>query len=386
MPNKKMKLQPSAANEAGFSLIELMVAAVIFTIITGTAFSLFAQHQPIFKQQQNQAALNIAMRNAVAQMQLDIVNGGAGIYTGVNIPNWPVGVVINNNVVGSTQDCHTGTTYGANCFDSFTVIAADPTTPPQNPSTSTGTCSSTNSSSTIFLGPRTPAGYTSGALATAAAANYKSGDYLLFVSSDGSKYTVVKLSADASTGSVNGNANFVALTSHSTTDAAGLNTSTVDGTGATTNANSMLGASFCSTDWVVRLKPVEYDVDLTDATNPTLRRTELGLNHTLATDGVKLVNQVIGFKVGAALINGVTDNQDYNFDASSYLAPSSGPNPNAYNYTVVRSVMVSLVGRTAPNSPDLDPTFKFQNSFDGGHYQIQGVSVVVNPRNMSMAD
>ena len=31
------------------------------------AFSLMSQHQPIFTQQQNQAALNIALRNAVVQ-------------------------------------------------------------------------------------------------------------------------------------------------------------------------------------------------------------------------------------------------------------------------------------------------------------------------------
>jgi hypothetical protein len=28
----------------------------------------------------------------------------------------------------------------------------------------------------------------------------------------------------------------------------------------------------------------------------------------------------------------------------------------------------------------------FKNAFDNGHYQVQGIAVVVNPRNMSMND
>ncbi|MBI3669729.1 MAG: hypothetical protein HY237_08120, partial [Acidobacteria bacterium] len=53
------------------------------------------------------------------------------------------------------------------------------------------------------------------------------------------------------------------------------------------------------------------------------------------------------------------------------------------DYTLVRAVRVSLIGRTPPVT---DPTFKFRNTFDGGPYQIQGLSVVVNPRNLSMKD
>src|ERR1019366_6147470 len=125
--------QQRDTSEAGFTLIELVIAMAIFLVISGAAFALFAQHQPLFNQQQNQAALNISMRNAIAQMQVDIVNGGPAYYHGFNIPNWPVGVVITNNVVSSAGNCHTGTTYGANCFDSFTVITADSGTTPVNP-------------------------------------------------------------------------------------------------------------------------------------------------------------------------------------------------------------------------------------------------------------
>ncbi|HET9281461.1 MAG TPA: prepilin-type N-terminal cleavage/methylation domain-containing protein, partial [Candidatus Angelobacter sp.] len=70
----------------GFSLIELMVAMLIFLVIGGAAVALVKKHVPIFTSQQNQTGLNISMRNAVAQMQIDVVNAGTGYYQGVNIP------------------------------------------------------------------------------------------------------------------------------------------------------------------------------------------------------------------------------------------------------------------------------------------------------------
>src|ERR1019366_2958024 len=101
-----------------FTLVELLIAMAMFTVISGAAFSLLAQHQPIFNQQQNLAEVNIALRNAVAQMELDLANAGANYYSSVNIPNYPVGVVIKNNVVASGGDCRSGTplAYGTNCF------------------------------------------------------------------------------------------------------------------------------------------------------------------------------------------------------------------------------------------------------------------------------
>ena len=79
---------------AGFTLVELLLAMAIFGVISGAAFGLMSQNQPLFNQQQIQAALNISTRNAVAQIQTDIVNGGSGYYNTVNVPGWPVGVVI----------------------------------------------------------------------------------------------------------------------------------------------------------------------------------------------------------------------------------------------------------------------------------------------------
>ncbi len=384
------------AREAGFTMVELLVAAAIFMIISAAAFSLMAQHQPIFNQQQNLAEVNIALRNAVAQMELDIANAGANYYSSVNIPNYPVGVVITNNVQVSTGDCRTGTplVYSTNCFDSMAIITADINTPPTTPSNSTGACMSTSSAgnSTAYLAPAaTPTtGYGSGAgglaLATAAAANYKynggtNPDQLLFVKNDGSLYTTAKLTAATTTATISGNYYVLVTYGGTSTATPGLNTTTNDPYGMSTHANSLLTNAFCSSnvDYVLRIVPITYTVNLTNPSNPTLLRQVAGTSQTTAQQ--TLATQIIGFKIGASLFNNVndTDTTTYSFDASSYNNGSSVP----YNYTLVRSVMVSLIGRTNPNP---DPTYVFRNTFDSGAYEIQGVSVVINPRNMSMND
>jgi hypothetical protein len=75
----------------------------------------------------------------------------------------------------------------------------------------------------------------------------------------------------------------------------------------------------------------------------------------------------------------------YNYDASTYDVNNISPPPydSAYMFSLVRSVRVSLIARTKPST---DPSFTFRNPFDGGPYQVQGASVVVDPRNLSMND
>ena len=54
-----------------------------------------------------------------------------------------------------------------------------------------------------------------------------------------------------------------------------------------------------------------------------------------------------------------------------------------YNFNLVRAVRFSLIGRTTPNT---DTVYTYRNTFDQGPYQVQGMAVVVNPRNLSMND
>jgi prepilin-type N-terminal cleavage/methylation domain-containing protein len=340
-----------SASSAGFSLVELMVAMAIFLVVGGAAVELAKKHVPLFTSQQNQTGLNLAMRNGVAQMQIDVVNAGTGYYQGVNIPSWPIGITVLNSAPGTGCFDAAANTYTSTCFDTLNVIAMDQNTPPSNPSDIGANCVSTTSSS-LFV---TPVGATTLAQL---AADFHSGDQLLIVKSDGSQMTTTILTGD---GQVTGGK--VKLP-HNPTAVDGTNTTSADPLALSNTADSnKLGTQFCNTDWVLRLAPITYSVDASDPTDPKLVRTQNGQPSVIA-------EQIIGFKVGASIWNGTTDNT-YSFDAASYN----------HDWSLIRSVRVSMIGRT-----QTDMGSSFRNSFDGGPYKIQSISVVINPRNLSMND
>ncbi len=78
-------------------------------MISAASLSLFSSHQKLFNRQQNLSALNITIRNAISQLQLDVVNAGTGYYPGTNMPDPPVGVTISNS--NPTSACNTAATY-----------------------------------------------------------------------------------------------------------------------------------------------------------------------------------------------------------------------------------------------------------------------------------
>ena len=336
---------------AGFSLVELMVAMLVFMIIGGAAVALIKKHVPIFTAQQNQTGLNISMRNAVAQMQIDVVNAGTGYYQGVNIPAWPIGITVVNSAPGT--GCFDAATfsYGPTCFDRLNIIAIDQNTPPSNPQDIGANCVSTTSSS-LFV---SPIGSTT---LSQLASDFHTGDQLLLVKSDGSQMTTTILTSD---GQITGGKVKLA---HNPTGADGTNDVIGDPLALSNNTDSnKLGTQFCSTDWVLKLAPITYSVDASDPTNPKLVRTQSNVINVIS-------EQVVGFKVGASIWNGTSDNT-YSFDSSTY----------AYDWQRVRSIRVSLIGRT-----QVDGANTFRNTFDGGPYKIESVSVVINPRNLSMND
>lgn len=340
-----------SASSAGFSLVELMVAMAIFLVVGGAAVELAKKHVPLFTAQQSQTGLNLAMRNGVAQMQIDVVNAGTGYYQGVNIPSWPIGITVLNSAPGTGCFDAATNTYTSTCFDTLNVIAMDQNTPPSNPSDIGSNCVSTTSSS-LFV---TPVGATT---LSQLAADFHTGDQLLLVKSDGSQMTTTILTSD---GLISGGKVKLA---HNPTGVDGTNTTTADPLALTNTADSnKLGTQFCNTDWVLKLSPITYSVDASDPTDPKLVRTQGGQPSVIA-------EQIIGFKVGASIWNGTTDNT-YSFDAASYN----------HDWSLIRSVRVSMIGRTPS---DLGSSFR--NSFDGGPYKIQSISVVINPRNLSMND
>ena len=210
------------------------------------------------------------------------------------------------------------------------------------------------------------------------AANYNQGDQLLFLSGNGKFFTTVVITQAAQ---VSGS--YVQFT-HNATDSYGINTASNDPLGISTGtdangANKKLTDSFCASDWIIKLAPITFAVDASNPADPLLTRTQNGQTATV-------MEQVIGFKVGATIWNNGTNPNEtvqavYNYNAATYTV--SAANDQAYNFTLVRSIRISLIGRTPPST---DPNYTFRNTFDGGPYQIQAVGIVVNPRNMSMRD
>jgi prepilin-type N-terminal cleavage/methylation domain-containing protein len=355
-----------AGKTAGFTLIEFLVAMSVFVVVTGAVFTLFRKDDPLFNQQQNLAGLNITLQNAITQIQVDGVNAGTGYYSGANIPNWPVGITIQNSAVPTLGQCGDNATYAytATCFDQLNIITSDPNTVPQHLGTAGG-CASTTSSPMVLYTP----GLTNAQLTTLAAL-YKNGDQLLLVASDGSLMTTVKLTAN---GSVSAGAVSLSFNVTSTT---GTNTAANDplgittNTGAADNPHTQLGTQFCNSDWLLRLLPISYKVDDSNQLDPKLIRTQGGNSDIVAEN-------IIGFKVGAALWN---DTHDTGGTTYSYNAANFG---SGYDFTIIRSIRVSIIGRTPPTAGS---AITFRNSYDNGPYQIQGLSVVINPRNLSMSD
>jgi type II secretory pathway pseudopilin PulG len=347
---------------AGFTLLEFLVAMSMFIVIGGAVFELFRQNAPIFNMQQTLAGLNLQMQNAVTQLQQDLVNAGSGYYTGANIPTWPVGVTIINSDT-SQANCFTASTftYGSTCFDTLNIITTDSVTTPSHPGTGGANCVNSNSSPFVV---QPPTGFT----ATTYATHFKSGDELLLVNSTGQQMTTITLTAAGTVSGSNVQLSFNA------TNSDGTNSTSNDPLGITTHANSgdnpssLFGIQYCNADWVLRLQPITYSVSTATASDPQLMRTQNGTSNLIA-------DQIIGFRVGAALWNDTheTDAQAYNYNASTF--------GTGYDFTLVRSVRVSMIGRTTPGATGI---FNFQNGFDGGPYQILPAVVVVNPRNLTM--
>src|ERR1700761_3721601 len=95
---------------AGFSLIELMVAMSVFLIVGGAAISLVRKHMPLFNSAQNQTNLNITLRNAVAQFQMEVVNAGTGFAGSTATAFSPMGVTISK---AANANCKATATYVA---------------------------------------------------------------------------------------------------------------------------------------------------------------------------------------------------------------------------------------------------------------------------------
>ncbi|HKF21169.1 MAG TPA: hypothetical protein VKE93_06345 [Candidatus Angelobacter sp.] len=327
----------------------------MFLIVGGAAVSLIKQHQPLFGAQQSQVGLNLSLRNAVAQMQNDVENAGTGFYQGVDLPAFPFGVMIANTQAGtSTSGCYDPTThtYGSTCFDTLTVVSIDNSIPLAHPASP---CSPVPNSSTLFIQPQDPS-----IPLTTMAGYFHNGDNILIVSGDGLTMVDTILTKDGTVSSGNVHLDHNPTGTGTTQVDAGL----FDGD---LNSNNKILQNFCSNDWVLRIQTIQYYVDTSNPADPKLMRVTNGSTPDIVAE------QIIGFKVGA--YNDVTSSYSYN---SSNLSTDTPPGYNN-DWTQVRSVRISLIGRSNPVG---DPTF--QNKFDQGNYYVESAAVVINPRNLSM--
>lgn len=355
---------------AGFSLLELIVAMGVFAVVAGVSLTLFSRHETLLSQEQGFSGLNIGLRNSLSQIQMDVVNAGYGIIQDPNVPAWPVGVTIVNSNPTLAQCNPTATsppTYTAACFDQLNIVMADANTPPVQPTTSITTSSGATTTITV----------------TPATSNFKSGDQILLVTNSGQQFTTAVLST---AGVVSGTT--VNLTFYSTL-AGGANIAPT-GCGATPSATcndplsmtvnapaTTLTNSFGTSDWVLRLLPIQYTVSVANSSDPQLTRSHAG-------NTAVVMDQVIGFKVGAAWWNSAISSSTFNYcySTGAFCDPPTN-SITGYNgdFTLVRSVRVTVIGRTMPST---NPLYTYENPFDSGHYQIRGDSIIVNPRNLTM--
>lgn len=423
MANRKSK---------GFSIFEMLVAMAVFLVVASAAFFLFNKHLALVTEQQSLSSVNIGLRNAMSQLELDLAAAGPNLFSGVQQAGSPVqpfslGVLIRNNTPAAAGACAPNANWSyptsQACFDSMTLLQPKPctlaggATAPvlvTNDPGQSGTA--ILNSSNIFVTDLNP-----GAVLANDIQCFKKNDEVLFVQVAAgtllacdptqpavlSTYCVgvVQLTQDANTAGANG----IKLQHNPTgggADAAGDPLNIVFNSSGSNNFAKANGFSYpfdaTGGTYVVDLgdgsQDITYSVitSATDPSNDQLVRCN-GATCTAANAQV-LTDQVIGFKIGAILWDNAktnaTDDANYFYDASKYCTdavagadcsttPPPANDPN--DFTLVRAVRVSMIARTVPkaNSPAL-PNFK--NGFDGGPYLVQQGSVSVDLRSITNSD
>lgn len=418
-------------SEHGFTLIELMVAMVVFLVVAGTAFSVFDKHMQMVTRQENLSGVNLALRNAAGQLQMDLTKSGQNLLAGIGNSqvSFSAGVIINNNVPlaqgGNAANCApSGAMYSyplpSACFDSITIFgprsvgcAATPNGyAPVLQIADPGNSQESLSSSSIMWGSDP-----NNAANNAADANcFKNGDELLVIQLPSGGATLncaagvassfclasvtLTKNAQVSGGKIQlqhnptgGSGGPGGCPGTACTDPQNVINNPNSNTG--TNFNNELAAGFSNGAYIVDIgstaSEVTYGVQINpqQANDPQLVRCD-------SNGCAVLADQVIGFKVGAALWNndqgGQPDIANYFYDSSKYCTEINGADCNTvpppvndqYDFSLIRAIRVSLIGRTPPKA---DATLdKFTNGFDGGPYLIQQASEVVDLRNLSIGD
>jgi prepilin-type N-terminal cleavage/methylation domain-containing protein len=420
IPASSIRLRGTFHASRGFSLVELMIAMAVFVVVAGAAFSLFGQQASLATQQQSLSAVNIGLRNAMSQTEMDMAGGGGNLLAGApaNTPAFYLSVIVNNNMPGTAATCTPNTTTWAYpiasaCFDSVTILSPNNSivkqcaaigaqTPPLNLAAN----ANLSAASTVTANDAVSAANNAADIAC-----FKNGDEILFIlpatggACDVSAIilhycmNVAKLTADSTV--VGGVINLpVSATGAQSSDPLGI---VYQSSGVTYFADALADNFPSVSSYAVNLgtasNAVTYAVlaNPANANDPQLVRCP-GTACTNANAQV-VTDQVIGFKVGADLWNGKsaitgTDIANFNYNGATYCSDAiSGVDCTAvsplpldpYDFTLVRAVRVSLIARTTPRS-DATLHTVLLNGFDSGPYLVQQESSVVDLRNLSNVD
>jgi prepilin-type N-terminal cleavage/methylation domain-containing protein len=400
--------------ERGFTLVELIIAMAVFMIIGGAAFTLFGRAAGISAEQQTFSGINIGMRNAMTQMEMDMAGAGGNLLAGTTAQPFYFSVIVRNSLPGVAPACTPNTTTWAYpttsaCYDSLTVLSpndslAKPCAGAPTPPLALSVAANVSAATTLTANDASNT-----ANNTTDAACFKNGDEILLVQ------PAVSGNCDVSGVTVNYCMNVTTLTHDATV--AGTISLQVAATGSTTSdplgiVYQASGVNFFA-DALANHFPINssYVVDLgtgstamtyaimvnpSNAADPQLVRCP-GTSCTTANASV-VADQIIGFKVGADLWNnklsGATDIANYIYNGANYCSDAitgtdctvtPPANYDPYDFTLVRAVRVSIVGRTVPRTDRTVNTY-FLNGYDSGPYLVQQASTIVDLRNLSNVD
>lgn len=427
-PEKEIHVTTSAPKSRravnGFSLIELLVATAVFTVVASAAFSLFAQHVSVATQQQKLSGVNIGLRNAMSQLEVDLAAASQNLLASVQIAGvqpFGLGVIVQNNVPGVAASCAPDTSnwsYPASsaCFDSFTIIY------PKKCNLAGGiyapvlTISNANKGTDLVVNSiMFGTDPNNGANLTNDSSCFTTGDEVLVLqpnstsSCGGASQSNYCMSAVALTKDAQLSGGKIQL-QHNPTGAGGLasncpGASCTDPLGAIYNSSggsnytNALGQKFGDGAYIIDLGQGANDITYAVQANPAdasdLQLLRCAGTSCTSTNAQSVTDQVIGFKIGAALWDNeqanATDLANYFYNAGNYCnsaltgadctaTPPTANDPN--DFSLIRAVRISMIGRTPPSgNPALA---KFKNGFDGGPYLVQQASVVVDLRGMSI--
>lgn len=410
----------------GFTLIELLVATAVFLVVAAAAFSVFDSHMETITRQENLSGVNLALRNATSQLQIDLAGAGQNLLAGLgNGSFFSAGVAIQN---GSGTCTPAGGTFAypvpSACFDSLSIFATHPgcaALPYSYPPvvTLTDAVDLTSSGTPIYAtDPTSPSNAT--ALANDASC-FKQGDEVLIIQyPNGSTQipcanqtftycvSAVTLSERATTATDPSTGDTVVQLPFNATGSGGEpagcpGASCTDPQNVFTNVNATYGYNFWNA-LSSTFSSGAYAVDIGSSTGSISYSVQVDPSNADDTQLVRcdsngcavLADQIIGFKVGAALWNNDSTGQaeiaNYFYNANAYCSEWNGadcnadppPNNDPDDFSLIRAIRVSLIGRTPPS---LDPTLtNFANGFDGGPYLVQQASTVVDLRNLSITD